>query len=417
MRKKIIIKKPYIKKVNTGVRLCSDIILTDGNLKTMYFEVEDAWQKYLCVETSDCFLVGLLNYAFSKGYDIECEGVVNERLLYQMKTYILPTLSGIRKGYKTIEISAPATNEKIPNSGAVGTSASSGVDSFYSIVRHLNNDIPRSYRVTHLLIANQFNYYNGEKDTRERYRRLLEKSRPISEHYGLKLIGIYTNHHEFMFDGFVDEYSYRMCSYVLALQKLFKTYYVSSSTAFRDFDFNKHASQGTDLFHCSFASTDNLTFYSSGGERMRTEKIEYFADDPYIQNNLQVCTFSENNCSICEKCMRTETALAIMGRLGEFNHVFDLTQYQKKKNSFYVETLANEHVSSKDLKMFAKKYGFKWPFHAYICAVIVRKPFLLIKNIFSDFKFIRKLYYRLHIDELRFGKEKARIQRFGKEMR
>lgn len=412
----MIIKKPYIEKRREKTCLCAKIVLPNGE-KIMYFEVENRWAEYLCDETADAFLIGLLNYAMSKGYGVKCEAPITARLLYQVKTYVIPTLgSGVRKGCKRISIDAPIYMGEIRNASAVGTSASGGVDSFYTISRHTRNNVSKQYKLTHLLIANQFNIYKDETSTRQKFENLIIEQKPIAENYGLDFIGMYTNHHEFMFNGFVQEYSFRICSYVLALQKLFHVYYVSSGVAFRDFDFNNHDSDGSDAFNLPLVSTNGLTFYSSGGERMRSDKIAYFVDDPYIQKKLYVCnTGGLHNCNQCEKCLRTMTSLDILGKLHLYNQTFDVEEYQKRKKKFYGRMLADEYEASLDLKMFAKRRNFKFPLSSWIYAIIIRKPYLIFKRLLSSNKLIRRLYYRFNIDVLRFGKEMAMVYRYGTE--
>lgn len=417
MNKQLIINEPYIQETGSGVRLCSDIELP-GEVRTMYFEVESKWARYLNVNTSDAFLVGLLNFAMTKGLDIVCKVPVNERLIYQIRTYIEPTLGeGVRKNHHHINIRASVSTEQINNEGAIGTSASGGVDSFYSIIRHLSVDIPSRYRVTHLLIVNQFNIYKSEKNTRAKFQEILEHSKPIAENYGLELIGMYTNHHDFMFPDFVQEYSYRICSYALALQKLFAGYYVSSGVAFKDFNFNGHDSDGSDAFNLPLVSTDNLTFYSSGGERMRSDKIALIANDPYVQKNLFVCNMGGvSNCSKCEKCLRTMASLDMLGVLDKYTNVFDTSNFEKHKKMYYGTVLAKEWEASDDIIKFAKKKNYKFPVSSYLYAFFVRRPYFFMKSRMSKTKWITKLYYKLNIDVLRFGKEMAMQYRYGKEI-
>ncbi len=409
---------PYIESTDTTARLCSDILLPDGVSKVFYFEVEKKYEKYLCAEVSDAFVIGILNYAFAKGIDIYCQAPVTKRLLYQLNTYVLPTWPTTGNAcYKEIKLSAESYCQPIENAGAVGTASSGGVDSYYSIVRHSKDqNISKRYRLTHLLIANQFNIYRSEEDTRKEFEELKESSLEIAENYNLELVTVYTNHHEFLFDGFVSQFSFRICSYVLALQKLFGVYYVSSDVPFKYFDFNAHESDGADLFNASMVSTDTLTFYSSGGETGRTDKIAYFAADPFIQSHLRVCNYHTNvNCSVCEKCLRTMTSLDIVGHLGDYRSVFNLDEYGRHKNKYHATVLAGQWKASVDLITSAKMYGYTYGIFSRIRSRIFYRPTLKLKSILKKIRLLRKLYFKFHVDYLVYGKEKATIYRYGTE--
>lgn len=409
----ITIGKPYIEEHSATVRLCADILLKDEK-KTFYFEVEKKYRPYLCTEVSDAFLVGILNYAMFNGEDIKVEGKVSERLLYQIHTYFLVTLPVVRPhAYKKINVEAELYTGEIHTEGAVGTSASGGVDSFYTISVHTGN-VLTSYKLTHLLIANQFNHYTSEEDTRKKFRDLLSKSQGIADNYGLELMGIYTNHNDFLFDGFVQEYSLRICSYALALQKLFGVYYVSSGVPFGEFDFANHDSDGFDVLNLSLMSTNNLTFYSSGGEVWRTQKIKKFADDPFIQSHLKVCNNDDDqNCCTCEKCMRTMLSLDIIGKLPEFKNSFDISAFQRGRFKYLIVVESDTIEASRDLLRSIKEYGYHIPAAAILLGRTFYRLGWYIKSKIKTIRFLREIYFKLKIDYMIYGKEQAQTYRYG----
>ena len=409
----IRIGKPYIEIDGNKARLAADI-RTDNFDKKMFFEVDECYKDYLCTEVGDAFLVGLLNYAFATGQDIESEAPISERLLYQIKTYFLPVMPEARpKTYKPISIEADAYKGKIETRGCVGTSASGGVDSFYSICKHVNNTYTK-YNLTHLLIANQFNIYNDEKEVREQFKRLVEDTKKIPANYNLELVTIYTNHHEFLFDGFVQEYSLRICSYVLALQKLFGVYYVSSGVPIKLFEFANHDSDGFDVFNLSVISNDQVTFYSSGGEVARTEKIKYIADDKFVQKSLKVCNDNEQeNCGKCEKCMRTMLSLDIVGKLEAFDQSFPIEKFRQNKNSYLSLIEGNYIESSIDLLDSIKRYGYRVPISSVLMGRICYRFAHNIKEMLKKWNWLREIYFNLKIDFIIYGSEKAKVYRYG----
>lgn len=115
---RIFIGSPFIEERGIYTRMIAKVRLPDGSIRPFYFEVDSAYGQYLCPEVSDAFLIGIIDYAFQNGYDIECEGPVSNRLLYQIQTYLIPTLvdSG-NKHYKKISVKAAPFDGVIENRG------------------------------------------------------------------------------------------------------------------------------------------------------------------------------------------------------------------------------------------------------------------------------------------------------------
>lgn len=409
----IIIEHPYIQVVGNRVRLVANII-NDEDKKEMYFEVDKEYQDYLCTEVIDAFVIGVLNFAMSRGENICSDVPVSERLYYQLETYFIPTMKEVRPScYKEIKIDVPVSDIRFENAKAVGTSASGGVDSFYSISRH-TGFVSTRYRLTHLLIANQFNKYGSEEEVREEFKQLISDIKDIPENYGLELITMYTNHHEFLFDGFVQEYSLRICSYALALAKLFETYYVSSGVAFKEFGFANHDSDGFDIFNLALASTDSLTFYSSGGEVGRTEKIRFFSQDEFIQKKLKVCNDDKHvNCGKCEKCMRTMLSLDIIGELDGFKESFPLEEFKKRRRRFVTIVEAGYLEASADLLESINLFSYRIPLSCIVVGKTVVRWFHGIKSVLKKWNWLRDTYFKLKLDFILYGKERALVYRYG----
>lgn len=404
---------PHIKTDNSKVKLAA-LIKTSDYEKEMFFEVESKYKEYLCTEVADAFVIGILNYAMALGEDISSEAPVSARLLYQIKTYFIPTMKDVRPStYKEIKLYADESDWKTESAGAVATSASGGVDSYYSIYKHMDN-VSEKYKLTHLLIANQFNIYGEEKSIRVQFEELIEDTKIIPEHYGLQFIEMYTNHYEFSFDGFVQEYSLRICSYALALQKLFSVYYVSSGVSFKEFGFCNHDSDGFDIFNLALASNDMITFYSSGGELGRTEKIHYFSNDLFIQNHLKVCNDdNRKNCGICEKCLRTMLSLEIIGKLGMYKNSFPLEEYEKRKRRFLTIVEAGYLEASEDLLECMDVYNYKVPLGCIILGKTVVRGFHNFKCLLKKWIWLKDIYFKLKIDFLLYGAERATVYRYG----
>lgn len=415
MRHWIDIGIPYITENGDNASLCADIKYEDGSTKTMYFEVDKKYRSFLCTETIDAFVIGLLYYCICNGYNIKSKAYMNSQLYYQINTYVLPVLQQIDNNeYHMIDIDIPYKKVYFEDAKGVGSSVSGGVDSFYTIVKHADHKM-EEYKLTHLVLANLFNKYESEESNRRRYYNLVKVNKKISDELGLELVSIYTNHHDFMYNHFISLYSFRICSYAYALQKLFRTYYVSAGVMIKDTNFFNIDSDDYDIFNLSMANTDTLHFYSSGGEALRTEKLSMISKSDVVRKNLHVCTFyDDKNCSECNKCLRTMLSLDIIGKLSEFETCFDIKKFMQKKRSIVRSIYTEDWHLYQDLIDSAKKYNYRFPIGDRFIGKYIKKPLRTVRNIIKKNKHLKKIYYKYRIDYMVHGKERAEVFRFGR---
>lgn len=91
MKKEIVISKIFKKENENSIRICSNIKYDQGNYE-LWFEIEKEYEKYVCVEKEDAFLIAILPYAIKKEMNIKIEGKISSRLSYQLNTYLIPML-------------------------------------------------------------------------------------------------------------------------------------------------------------------------------------------------------------------------------------------------------------------------------------------------------------------------------------
>ncbi len=342
MKKKIIISKPFIEEEKSdifknSVKLCAHITMENPNTqklekKKCYFEFNREYKKYLCDTRSDAFVMGILSSAMELGYDIEFKAPISEKLYYQLTTYYIPMVSKHNPTYPmhSIKLIGDLDNTKIENSKAVATGYSGGVDSFYTIIKHGKICDIATNKLTHIVFNSNCTSDNNEERIKKTYLKKLEEVEAMAKEANLKTIACYNNLYEFYkfpFRAFNMFYSTTNGSIAYALQKLIKIYYISSGGPISEFSLdldriNGHDSQVFDVFTLSCMNTENLSFYSSGMECRRIDKIEYIIKEPLVQKYLSVCPYSSFqdinknsvlNCSICEKCLRTLTELYVCG--------------------------------------------------------------------------------------------------------
>ena len=105
-----------------------------------------------------------------------------------------------------------------------------------------------------------------------RYKQRIDWIQSVADELEKPLVCVDTSANEFLKQNHEQTHTFRTLSIPLAMQKLFSKYYFSSGIPFKNFEFAKLDTATYDLLNVQCISTDNLTFYSSGGEVKRLEK-------------------------------------------------------------------------------------------------------------------------------------------------
>lgn len=343
----LLIKKPYIKSIDNKSRIYCDIFV-DSVLRSVWFEVDREYEKYLCIERSDAYLIGILNWAMREGQNIKCEVPVTEELLYNINNYLIPSLASYGKSLKAIKIIsdiAPTITEGIE----VGTGLSCGIDSFSAIYSNLNT-VYKEHNITKLCINNvgAFNEcyadYGEDKVREERYS-VTEK---VAQELNLSLIKTNSNFSQMFPQNHLLTHSYSSCFAIYMLQKLWKVYYYASSgfdySTFSVVDNDIKSADRYELLSLQCFSTSGLRIYNEGGAKTRLQKTKELLNYPLVQRYLHVCTTKPYNCSVCPKCKRTMLTMEALGALADFRTVFDVDYFYSHKREYFI-WLYNQHVA------------------------------------------------------------------------
>ena len=332
-RSVIAVGRPRIVRNDRVARLSASVDIA-GRKTEIWFEVDSAYGAYLCDERADAFLAGLLHYAMLHGHDLELEAPVTAQLLFQVRAWLIPTLTKFDSRLRAPTIRAIAAEAPIPNAGAVGTGISCGVDSFHVVCNHLS---PRETgpKLTHAVLNNVGAFgANGEAQRKWQ----IENARRFCEEIGLPLIVTDSNIFDVLCQDHGHTHGYTGTFAVYCLQKLFGTYlYGSSGLDLGSFTVRKAArsdSGGYELMLFDCFSTRNLKIYSEGAAKTRFEKLRQVVGYEPSERYLHVCIAkSGGNCGSCGKCRRTLTALDALGALDRYAAVFDVAAYRAKRKS------------------------------------------------------------------------------------
>lgn len=94
------------------------------------------------------------------------------------------------------------------------------------------------------------------------------------------------------------------------------------------------------------------------------------------------------NCTRCDKCLRTITTIDILGEKDKYDRSFDLEFYDKIKNRYIGKVIANRRHDTfyKEIFLLMKSRNYSIPMVSYVWSVLYRVPFTnLLKNIANLF--------------------------------
>ena len=376
----------------------------------LWFSVEKEYGKYLCAETADAFVAAMLWYALATGSDIICEAPISENLLFSVNNFLIPALCTEKKGFRRISVKAMESRECFKG-GGVGTGMSCGVDSLYTLNRY-KDATSNERRLTHLCYFNMGAIFHPDRSSKKKYslkdfyattdKMSLEKfaqAKNVADKTGLPIIYIQSNMDSDFYRGAYGYTGvYRNCACVLAMQKLFDSYYCSSGGWPDYWDLSiSEGSQHYEALICQCLSTESCRFILSDYAD-RIEKTAAIADMDIAQKYLDVC-FRFNSCGHCSKCYRTLLTLDLLGKLDNFSKVFDINEYRNDKSKALGWLLSEQLADGKDdnavfareIYRMAKQKKMKIPISAYFYAAKIlfaqkkkelRRVITMQKNIF-----------------------------------
>lgn len=325
------IKKIFLEEKAKTVKLVADIIRDREKFKC-WFEYPISYKEYICTERCDAFVIALLPYALEKNMDIVSDIPISEQLLYQIENYYVPTLSKYNKMFNSIKLQMPYNNKNLNTKGEVATGLSCGVDSFYTLLKHMNDSITKDYKITYLVSMNVGSFgYDGGSKSYSWFQEELKVAHKVAHELSIPLIEINSNLMEFYNRDHATSGTFRMAGAILGIQKLISKYYISAGFDIKDFDITSSENDDYDLFNLMVASNESTTFYSSGVETSRYERTKYISDYSITYNNLIVCWHGVHNCGYCEKCLRTLGTLYALNKLEKYSGSFNIDNFQKHK--------------------------------------------------------------------------------------
>ncbi len=357
----------------------------------LWYSIDNKYSEFI-TDLLDGPLVALLIPAMVLGEDIYINGVISERLFYNLSKSCQILLKQIIPSLKLINLYPEKIETQHQRASGVATGFSCGVDSFCLLDDHYYTKVPKDYKVTHLLFNNVGSH--GRKNERlfeDRFR----KNKPVAEKIGLPLIKINSNIDEF-YDGygFQQTHSLRNISVPLILQNGIGRYLYASTFDFK----NIHVMPTYDIAYIDpilfpLLSTEVLDIISTGSEYSRVEKTLKVANVKDSYDSLDVCVDpkSAGNCSQCWKCLRTMLTLDTAGLLEKYSNVFDIDIYKQEKANYIGKILYNNDPLLREIIHFANEKGYKFPIKSYASGIY----YVGLKQFKNIDKLIRKSINRI----------------------
>ncbi|MBD8626048.1 hypothetical protein IFT64_03765 [Oxalobacteraceae sp. CFBP 8753] len=340
--KNIIISKPYVTVTGQHARLNADIKI-DGKTKTLWCETDIVYRQFLLSERSDAFLCALLPLAMRTKKNIICEAPVTEHFLHNISEILIPQLCAHDSRLYKTEITASSESAALVCGNTVATGMSCGVDSLYTTCLYANSKF-QSMRLTHLYCGN---YLYGNEGP------IYERAKLVADDLQMPLICTSTNINETLNLPHLYTHFFKTLFGVLALRKLFRTYYYSTAEDFSHFDLKDNSVHDTSKFELILLfvfSCPDFQLMTGGAKSERLEKTRAISNFETAQRFLNVCLHPNElkNCGKCGKCMRTLLMLDMLNSVELFTSVFDTEEYYKNRiDSFsYLATQKNSSMLS-----------------------------------------------------------------------
>lgn len=361
----------------------------EGVNKWMWFSTDEENGKFFCPEVADAFLLPMILRAVKTHQNIIVESSMSEKLFYNLNDSVLYAVTKAyeaKYGNKTDNIVRVECDNLVSpnfNPNAVGTGCSLGVDSFAVLKHHLfSDDCPLSYKVTHLTLFNAGAF--GSRDAegaRRSFEREIEQIKVFAKRINVSFVWVDSN-----VRSFFPELSFDWChtflnmGIVLSMQKLWKKYLYASGFSVDYFSFDIADSAHYEPFLLPHLSTESAELISASMNMNRSAKVDYISTDKIVQEKLNVCLKEQIinnpnipesekyrgqylNCGRCKKCLRTLLQLDILGRTNDFRGIFDLEEWNKKKEQYIADVIhgRNSNYFMNDLYCSMIEHNYSIP--------------------------------------------------------
>lgn len=292
-----------------------------GKSFLLWYRFPVKYERFIDASCADAFLPAVLLPAMVTGEHLEIEAPVSQKLFNSLST-IQDIYHSWDSSFTKISITAPKRsiiNDKVKRVRAASF-FSSGVDSFYTLLKHSGNSDEKEmqHTLTHLILVRGFDIPIYDEYA-HLFQEAFSSAQEVARAMDKEVLPVITNIREMM-DLFVDvlwNHGAALGAVALSLENLFGRIYIPSSNGYASLH-----PWGSHPILDPLWSTEELAIIHDGCEATRLDKIRSIAPLPVVAKTLRVCTAINSdvpkvllNCGQCEKCLRTMIGLHISGTL------------------------------------------------------------------------------------------------------
>jgi hypothetical protein len=330
----------------------------------LWYRFPAALRPFLDPENGDPFLAALLAPAMRAGEPLTIHAAVSPRLLRAARE--IQTIYHFWDGrLSPVPVEAPLRTELTPPRAGpprAGLFFSLGVDSWYTLLKHEDEETRAGPAVTDLIVVQGFDVpLRGPKAGL--FGDILPRAAGAARWLRKKLIPVTTNVRDLTNGRLSWSMVYHgaaMASIGLALENLINTLYIAGGQSYvRIYPFGSHALLDP------LWSTERLRIRHDGAEATRVEKLRLIGRWPEALDQLRVCWENPDgayNCGRCEKCVRTLVCLqaaGLLGRCGTLPSSLDLALLRRlrlethREQTMYIEIV--DRLGDSDLDRAIKE--------------------------------------------------------------
>lgn len=370
--------------------------------KTIWFSVKNENADFFSTKVYDPFLLVPYYVAMRYGQDLKICGKVSAKLYHNLTNYIQQIFLDFSDVLRAVNLEVEGFDVPEQDGDYVGAGISCGVDSLSTLYDHFVKETVPGHKINSLFLFNAGTHgFFSDPNTRVLFEARYNANKGVADELGLPIYAVESNIHFFAEVIGQNRLGYLAnWSCAISVQRKLRLYYAASSLSYEEviashkIYHDKDMDDFCGMYLVPRIQTDAIELIYDGGQRRRTHKVANISDWDIAQKFLNVCLKEKEtaeNCTLCEKCLRTCLTLDIIGKLDRFARVFDLKIYQRVrfKNLCNTVCLKNKSAHAQDNINLAKEYHFNLPptWFTYIYMTphfIIRKTKALIKRLIGE---------------------------------
>jgi len=293
----------------------SATLAAGGKEHRLWWRVPGEWAGAVTT-WADPFVVGMVFLMMEAREEVRIEGAASPSLLENLERYMDIWRVWDPPRYAVVKIRADREEES-PGAearwgGEMLTTFSGGVDSCYTLARHLDKAVGRRNRkIGAALVINGFDIWPDQKNAAGIFEGVRRGVLAQLGAVGVAPIVVSTNFHELPVT-WADAFGTELASGLMLFGKRFAGAVLPNSHIYA----KAGERWGSTPLADPFLGSRHFPILDDGGGAGREEKLEYLGRHPELLAQLRVCFPLDGrfeNCCRCEKCLRTIVGCHVAG--------------------------------------------------------------------------------------------------------